>query len=215
VTEPGGEHSSADRAGEGLEKTNGAEAKAPIFAGKERKGLFGVTGSGDTSGFGGLRLPADTVQQVTVDRGEITFYLRPETLLEVARICRDTPSLRFELCSSVSGVDYGVDVPQRLHSVTHLTSMTYRRRIRLEVAVDVDDPHVPSLVEVYPTADWQERETWDMFGIIYDGHPGLTRILMPDDWDGHPQRKDYPLGGVPVEYKGAQIPPPDERRAYA
>ena len=246
MTEPGGEHSSAQRAVEGLE-TNGAEAKAPLFAGHERKGLFGVTGSGDTSGFGGLRLPAhvsapaerpfggwfdevadelfasiadkglpaDTVQQVTVDRGEITFYLKPETLLEVARIFRDTPALRFELCSSVSGVDYGADVPQRLHSVVHLTSMTYRRRVRLEVAVDVEHPHVPSLVEVYPTADWQERETWDMFGIIYDGHPGLTRILMPDDWDGHPQRKDYPLGGIPVEYKGAEIPPPDQRRSYS
>ncbi|MFJ8966770.1 NADH-quinone oxidoreductase subunit C [Lentzea sp. NPDC102401] len=249
MTEPGGEHSSVNRAGEDLEKTNPTEAKAkaPILAGKERQGLFGVTGSGDTSGFGGLRLPAhvaapaerpfggwfdevadelfaaigekglpaDTVQQVTVDRGEITFYLRPETLLEVARIFRDTPALRFELCSSVSGVDYGADVPQRLHSVVHLTSMTYRRRVRLEVAVDVEHPHVPSLVEVYPTADWQERETWDMFGIIYDGHPGLTRILMPDDWDGHPQRKDYPLGGIPVEYKGAEIPPPDQRRSYS
>ena len=60
-----------------------------------------------------------------------------------------------------------------------------------------------------------ERETWDMFGIVFDGHPGLTRILMPDDWVGHPQRKDYPLGGIPVEYKGAQIPPPDERRSYS
>ena len=249
MTEPGGEHSSVNRAGEDLEKTNptDAKAKAPILAGKERKGLFGVSGSGDTSGFGGLRLPghvaapaerpfggwfdevadelfasisdkglpADTVQQVTVDRGEITFYLKPETLLEVARIFRDSPALRFELCSSVSGVDYGADVPQRLHSVVHLTSMTYRRRVRLEVAVDVEHPHVPSLVEVYPTADWQERETWDMFGIIYDGHPGLTRILMPDDWDGHPQRKDYPLGGIPVEYKGAEIPPPDQRRSYS
>ncbi|MEU3649369.1 NADH-quinone oxidoreductase subunit C [Lentzea sp. NPDC034063] len=249
MTEPGGEHSSVNRAGEDLEKTNptDAKAKAPIFAGKDRQGLFGVSGSGDTSGFGGLRLPAhvaapaerpfggwfdevadelfasiadkglpaDTVQQVTVDRGEITFYLKPETLLEVARIFRDTPALRFELCSSVSGVDYGADVPQRLHSVVHLTSMTYRRRVRLEVAVDVEHPHVPSLVEVYPTADWQERETWDMFGIIYDGHPGLTRILMPDDWDGHPQRKDYPLGGIPVEYKGAEIPPPDQRRSYS
>ncbi|MDX8144657.1 NADH-quinone oxidoreductase subunit C [Lentzea sp. BCCO 10_0061] len=249
MTEPGGEHSSVNRAGEDLEKTNptDAQAKAPILSGKERQGLFGVTGSGDTSGFGGLRLPAhvsapaerpfggwfdevadelfasiadkglpaDTVQQVTVDRGEITFYLKPETLLEVARIFRDTPALRFELCSSVSGVDYGADVPQRLHSVVHLTSMTYRRRVRLEVAVDVEHPHVPSLVEVYPTADWQERETWDMFGIIYDGHPGLTRILMPDDWDGHPQRKDYPLGGIPVEYKGAEIPPPDQRRSYS
>jgi NADH-quinone oxidoreductase subunit C len=84
----------------------------------------------------------------------------------------------------------------------------------LEVGVTVDDPHIPSVVAIYPTADWQEREAWDMFGIVFDGHPALTRILMPDDWDGHPQRKDYPLGGVSVEYKGASIPPPDERRTY-
>ena len=131
-------------------------------------------------------------------------------------------ALRFELCSSVSGVDYedsggpaaGPYRP-RLHVVYHLTSLTFRRRVRLEVALDVDDPHVPSVVEVYPTADWHERETWDMFGVVFEGHPNLTRILMPDDWEGHPQRKDYPLGGVPVEYKGAEIPPPDERRSYS
>jgi len=93
--------------------------------------------------------------------------------------------------------------------------MTYRRRLRLEVSVTVEAPQIPSVCPVYPTADFHEREAWDMFGIEFTGHPGLTRILMPDDWDGHPQRKDYPLGGVPVEYKGAQIPPPDERRAYA
>jgi len=160
-------------------------------------------------------LPADAVQQVTVDRDEITFYLRREQLLPLCRLLRDDPSLRFELCSSVSGVDYGTQVPQRLHAVYHLLSMTFRRRIRLEVALDVDDPVVPSVVEVYPTADWHERETWDMFGIVFDGHPALTRILMPDDWDGHPQRKDYPLGGIPVEYKGAEIPPPDQRRTYS
>jgi NADH-quinone oxidoreductase subunit C len=111
-------------------------------------------------------------------------------------------------------VDY-LGTPDRLHSVYHLTSMTYRRRLRLEVSVSTEDPHVPSVTSVYPTADWQERETYDMFGIVYDGHPALTRILMPDDWDGFPQRKDYPLGGVPVEYKGAMIPPPDERRSYS
>ena len=160
-------------------------------------------------------IPVEAIQQVTVDRGEITLYLHRDHLLPIAWALRDEGALRFEMLSSVSGVDYGADVPQRLHSVYHLLSMTYRRRIRLEVAVDVDDAHVPSLVEVYPTADWQERETWDMFGIIYDGHPALTRILMPDDWDGHPQRKDYPLGGIPVEYKGAEIPPPDQRRAYS
>ena len=76
------------------------------------------------------------------------------------------------------------------------------------------DPHLPSTIAIYPTNDWHERETYDMFGLIFDGHPGLTRILMPDDWPGHPQRKDYPLGGIPVEYKGGTIPPPDERRSY-
>ncbi|WP_018686380.1 NADH-quinone oxidoreductase subunit C [Actinokineospora enzanensis] len=251
--ETGAAHSSAQQPADGLQQpgTDAAHRTPvpvePVQAGRTRKGMFNVAGTGDTSGFGGLVLPgyspapaerpyggwfdefaddlntamaahgvpADAIQQVTVDRGEITFYVHREHLLALCRLLRDEPALRFELCSSVSGVDYGVDIAQRLHSVYHLTSMTYRRRIRLEVAVDVDDPHVPSVVEVYPTADWHERETWDMFGIVYDGHPALTRILMPDDWDGHPQRKDYPLGGIPVEYKGAEIPPPDQRRSYS
>jgi NADH-quinone oxidoreductase subunit C len=221
----------------------GGTRQAPARA---RQGMFGVSGSGDTSGFGGLRLPgyapapaerpyggwfdafADelgaalaergirgAITQLTIDRGEITFYVARERLVELCRTLRDDDALRFELCSSVSGVDYGEGVRQRLHVVYQLLSMTYRRRIRLEVTLDVDDAHVPSVVEVYPTADWHERETWDMFGVIFDGHPALTRILMPDDWDGHPQRKDYPLGGIPVEYKGAQIPPPDQRRTYS
>ena len=67
---------------------------------------------------------------------------------------------------------------------------------------------------MWASADWHERETWDMFGIHFDGHPAMTRILMPDDWPGHPQRKDYPLGGIPVEYKGATVPAPDQRRSY-
>jgi NADH-quinone oxidoreductase subunit C len=116
----------------------------------------------------------------------------------------------------VHGVHYPDDVDGRpLHSIYQLTSLTYRRRLRVECAVTDAHPHVPSAVSVYPTADWQEREAFDMFGIEYDGHPGLTRILMPDDWVGHPQRKDYPLGGIPVEYKGASIPPPNERRTYS
>ena len=111
------------------------------------------------------------------------------------------------------GVDY-IGSVNRFHVVYNLTSMTYRRQVRLETSASLDDPHVPSVTGVYPGADWQERETYDMFGVIFDGHPALTRILMPDDWDGYPQRKDYPLGGIPVQYKGATIPPPDERRAY-
>jgi NADH-quinone oxidoreductase subunit C len=211
----------------------------------ERAGtdMFGAASGGDTSGFGGLvrRAPADAssprpfgswfdeavdalqeaypsfgdaVTRVVVDRGELTLHVRPDRLAEVAQVLRDDENLRFEFCSGVSGVDYPSS-RERLHAVVHLMSMTYRRRIRLETAVTAEDPHVASVTHVYPTADFHERETWDMFGIIFDGHPALTRILMPDDWHGHPQRKDYPLGGVPVEYKGAQIPPPDERRAYA
>jgi NADH-quinone oxidoreductase subunit C len=156
----------------------------------------------------------DAIERVVVDRGELTLHIKPERIAEVCQILRDDPALRFELCSSVSGVDYLGSDPRRLHTVYQLTSMTYRRRIRLEAAVTAEDPHLPSVTGVYPTADWQERETYDMFGIVYDGHPGLTRILMPDDWEGYPQRKDYPLGGVPVEYKGAEIPPPDRRRSY-
>ena len=240
-----GKHSSASMSS--VEQAE-HEARGGVVAGRARQGMFGVSGSGDTSGFGGLALPAhvpaaaqrpyggwfdeftdellavmrerglpaEAIQQVAVDRGEITYYVRREHIKELCRTLRDDLALRFELCSSVSGVDYGTEVAQRLHVVYHLTSMTYRRRIRLEVAVDVEDAHLPSVVEVYPTADWHEREAWDMFGIVFDGHPALTRILMPDDWDGHPQRKDYPLGGIPVEYKGgAEIPPPDQRRAYS
>lgn len=217
-----------------------------------RTGAFGVSGSGDTSGFGGLvRVEpggavalhstdrpyggwfdevADAlaeavgqatydaaVRRVLVDRGEITWFVHREHLLTLLQALRDDDALRFELCSSVSGVDYldaGGPTGERLHVVHHLTSMTYRRRIRLETAVTAEDPHVSSATRVYPTADWHERECWDMFGVVFDGHPALTRILMPDDWDGHPQRKDYPLGGVPVEYHDATIPPPDERRSY-
>jgi NADH-quinone oxidoreductase subunit C len=238
------EQGSADIArstvGTGEAIVSGRNADSPY--GVERHGMFGVTGSGDTSGFGGLiREPwippsaeppygsyfdevvdalraayADydaAVTKIVVDRGELTLHVERAHLAGIAAALRNDAALRFELCSSVSGVDYPGSV-NRLHSVAHLTSMTYRRRIRVEVAAPVEDPHVPSLTALYPTADWQERETYDLFGIVYDGHPGLTRILMPDDWDGHPQRKDYPLGGIPVQYKGATIPPPDERRAY-
>jgi NADH-quinone oxidoreductase subunit C len=154
------------------------------------------------------------VERVVIHRGEITFHVRRQDLPHVAQLLRDDEALRFEFCSGVSGVHYPGDEGRELHAVYHLLSMTHNRRIRLEVSAPDADPHIPSIVGVYPTNDWHERETFDMFGIVFDGHPGLTRILMPDDWPGHPQRKDYPLGGIPVEYKGGSIPPPDERRSY-
>jgi NADH-quinone oxidoreductase subunit C len=206
------------------------------------KGMFGIRGTGDVSGFGGLvrRQPelvgtekpygsyfdevtdaleeaypgfADAIEKVVVDRGELTLHIVPEKIAEVCQIMRDDEALRFELCSSVDAVDFLNSDPRRFHVSYQLTSMTYRRRIRLEAAV-AEGTSLPSVTSIYPTADWQERETYDMFGVIFEGHPNLTRILMPDDWEGHPQRKDYPLGGVPVEYKGAEIPPPDQRRVY-
>lgn len=236
--------------------TVGSETAAPpLTLTAERQGMFGVRGSGDTSGYGLLHraavqpkpaerpyggyfdevadalaaamtarsIDASTLELTTVANGEITFYLRPENLQAVLWAVRDEPALRFEMLSSLSGVDYGPQhgdpdpepVPRSLHVVYELLSMTYRRRIRLEVAVAESEPYVPSAVPVYPTADWHERETYDMFGIVFTGHPALTRILMPDDWEGYPQRKSYPLGGIPVEYKGAEIPPPDERRVYS
>ncbi len=207
--------------------------------------MFGAAGSGDTSGYGRLvpRVAAPTssprpyggyfdevtdrlaevlgdefeaaVERVTVHRDQLVFEIARAHLPKVARTLRDDAALRFELCCGVSGVHYPADTGRELHAFYPLMSITHNRRIHLEVACPDADPHIPSLFPVYPTTDWHERETYDFFGIIFDGHPALTRIEMPDDWVGHPQRKDYPLGGVPVEYHGAQIPPPDERRAYS
>jgi NADH-quinone oxidoreductase subunit C len=158
---------------------------------------------------------SDAIERVIADRGELTFYVRRERLPAVAAKFRDDPALRFELCGGVSGVHYPEDAGRELHAVYHLLSITHNRRVRLEVTAPDADPHIPSLVGVYPACNWHERETWDFFGIVFDGHPALTRIEMPDDWKGHPQRKDYPLGGIPVEYRGAKIPAPDERRHYS
>ncbi len=212
-----------------------------------RRGSFQVSGSGDTSGFGGLVspivMPAPTerpyggwfdeladeielaltdrnlpvssvIDKVVVDRDEITFFVLAEHIVDFARMLRDEPGLRFEMCLGVNGVHYPEDKGRELHAVYPFLSITHNRRIRVEVTAPDANPHIPSIVGIYPSNDWHERETWDFFGIVFDGHPGLTRIEMPDDWAGHPQRKDYPLGGIPVEYKGATIPAPDNRRAY-
>jgi NADH-quinone oxidoreductase subunit C len=209
-----------------------------------RSGMFGAGDGGDTSGFGGLvrtvsvapaasrpyggwfdevadalerAYPqfAEAIEKVVVEFDEITLHIRRQHLREVAQVLRDDAALRFEMCMGVSGVHWPGDTDRELHAVYPLLSYTHNRRIKLEVSCPDSDPHIPSLYDVYPTNDWHERETYDFFGIIFDGHPSLTRVLMPDDWSGHPQRKDYTLGGIPVEYKGAEIAPPDERRHYS
>lgn len=209
-----------------------------------RTGMFGADDGGDTSGFGGLvqavalapaatrpyggwfdevvdsleqALPSlsDALEKVVVDRGQLTLFIRREHLVEVASTLRDDAALRFEMCLGVSGIHWPGDIGRELHAVYPLLSITHNRRVILEVTCPDADRHIPSLFAVYPTNDWHEREAYDFFGIVFDGHPALTRIELPDDWPGHPQRKDYPLGGIPVEYKGAEIPPPDERRSYS
>ena len=161
-------------------------------------------------------LPMTTaVEKVVVYRDEITFFVRREHLLAFVTALRDEPALRFEMCMGVSGVHYPHEKGRELHAVYPFLSVTHNRRVRVEVTCADGDPRIPSIVSVYPANDWHERETYDFFGIIFDGHPSLLRIEMPDDWLGHPQRKDYPLGGIPVEYKGARVPPPDERRSYS
>lgn len=215
--------------------------QAPVVR-DERRGMFGASAGQDTSGYGGLKRTVafpgatprpyggwydevvdrlaeatgtDLIERVVVHADELTLHVRREDLPIVMRALRDRPDLRFEMCMSVSGVHYPQEEGDELHVAYHLLSITHGgRRLRVEVTAPDSDPHIPSVVATYPAADWHERETWDMFGVIFDGHPSLTRILMPDDWAGHPQRKDYPLGGIPVEYKGGTVPPPDERRSY-
>lgn len=154
------------------------------------------------------------IEKVVIHRGELTIFVRREHLPAVTRILRDDPDLRFEMCMGVAAVHYPAEVGRELHACYPFLSITHNRRLRLEVVAPADDPHIPTITDLYPGNDWHEREAWDLFGIIFDGHLSLTRILMPDDWPGHPQLKEYPLGGIPVEYKGATIPPPDTRRQY-
>jgi NADH-quinone oxidoreductase subunit C len=208
-----GVHGTPDTSGYGQLRVH----KAPPIASEPPYGGYfddvaqalGAALTADGSGF------AEAVERVVVDRGELTFHVRREHLLAVSDKLLHDPALRFEIFSGVSGVHYPGDPGQELSAVYHLVSITHNRRLRLEVRAPDADPHIPSVTPVYPGANWHERETWDFFGIVFDGHPALTRIEMPDDWRGHPQRKDYPLGGVPVEYRGTKVPPPDERRSYS
>lgn len=156
----------------------------------------------------------DVIEKVVIDRGELTLFITRQHIRTVCKHLRDDQDLRFELCLGTNGAHYPADTGRELHAIYPLMSVTHNRMLRLEVTCPDADPHIPSVVDIYPANDWQERETWDLMGIIFDGHPALTRTALPDDWRGHPQRKDYPLGGIPVEYKGATVPPADTRRSY-
>ena len=158
--------------------------------------------------------PQAVIEKVSTEHDQLVIFIKRDYLPRVAKYLRDDQDLRFEMCLGVSAVHYPEDKGRELHGYFPFFSITHNRLIALEATAPEQDPHMPSLVSVYPGDDWPEREAFDLMGIIFDGHPGLARSVMPEDWVGHPQRKDYPLGGIPVEYKGAVIPPADTRREY-
>jgi NADH-quinone oxidoreductase subunit C len=122
-----------------------------------------------------------------------------ERVVDVLTTLRDVSG--YEMLTDLTAVDWLPREP-RYDVNYHLLSMEDNVRVRVKVQLaDADELHVPSATGVFPGADWHEREVYDFFGVIFDGHPNLTRILMPDEWIGHPLRKDYPVGGVPVEYR--------------
>ncbi len=130
--------------------------------------------------------------------GQDVFMVPKDRVRDVAQAARDAG---FEMLSDLTVADYYRKKRPRFELVINLLSMQHRLRLRLRVPVPVDDVEVPSVVPVYPGAGFYEREAFDLFGLVFDGHPDLTRILMPDEWVGHPLRKDFGTGSVPVQFK--------------
>jgi NADH-quinone oxidoreductase subunit C len=139
---------------------------------------------------------ADAVLDVKDFWGETTLVVDPKHIMHIVRYLRDTPGLAYNYLSDISAVDYWPEQtrPGRFGVCYHLLSMLYTRRLRVKVYLSEDDPAVDSIIMVWPAANWLEREAYDLMGITFKGHPDLRRLQMPDDWQGHPHRRDYPLG---------------------
>ena len=159
-----------------------------------------------------IEVPTRYDVPVTESRGQAVVHPDREAFIDTVTAIRDDG---FNVLIDVTAVDYSVspgrELPhgvaaERFELVVNLLSHAKRERIRLRVQVPEDDPVVPSLFDIYPGSEALERETYDMFGISFDGNPDLTRILMPEDWTGHPLRKDYGVGAIPVQFKGAPGP---------
>lgn len=137
---------------------------------------------------------AQAVAEVIAFRGETTVIVPGEHLRRAAEYLSTEPSLGFSFLADITTVDR-FPIEPRFEVNYHLVSLDRRDRLRLKVRVSGGDPVVPSVISVWPTANWHERENFDLFGIRFAGHPDLRRILMPDDWEGYPLRKDYPVEG--------------------
>ncbi len=147
---------------------------------------------------------------VVVARDEATVLVGRDDLLETLTWLRRETDLGFDFLASLTATDWPGRAP-RYWVVYELLSTVRKHRIRVKVGLAEEDARVPSVASTFPTADWFERETFDFYGIVFEGHPNLTRILLPDDWEGHPLRKTEDLGGVDTRFKGAFIPPVDRR----
>lgn len=135
------------------------------------------------------------------EQAQPAIVVTPARLRELALALRDDPELRFESLQQVAGVDYPDEA--RLRSTVTLCSYAHGRLLTLHTDLPRDDPRLPSLHDVWPAAEWHERESWDLLGIVYEGHPDLRRIMLPDDWEGHPLRKDFvekpEYNGIPTQ----------------
>src|SRR2546423_7776127 len=138
---------------------------------------------------------AEWASDVVQAFGEITLVVPREQIVAVCQYMKTTPGFEFNLLADLCGADRGPEEEPRFEVNYHLFSTTKFHRLRLKVLLNEDDAHVPSVAGVWRTANWHERETFDLFGVIFDGHPDLRRILLPDDWQGHALRKDFPLRG--------------------
>jgi NADH-quinone oxidoreductase subunit C len=141
----------------------------------------------------------EAVTDTVFFRGRATLDVAPRSVRDVIGYLRTEDEEPWERLMSVHGVDY-LPAEPRLGVHYELLSMDRADRLNVRTRVGLDDPRVPTVVDIHPTADFQEREVFDMFGVVFDGHPDMRRILMPEDYEGHPQRRDFPLGGEPVIY---------------
>jgi len=138
---------------------------------------------------------AEWAGEVIEALGETTIVVPREHILPVCAFLKAAPDFQFNFLADLCGFDRGPEEEPRFEVNYHLFSTTKHHRVRLKVLLNENDPHVPSVTGVWRTANWHERETYDLFGVIFDNHPDLRRILLPDDWQGHALRKDFPLRG--------------------
>jgi NADH-quinone oxidoreductase subunit C len=138
---------------------------------------------------------AEWVRDVIEAFGELTVVVPREHLVVACSFLKSSPESRFDFLADICGADRGVEEEPRFEVNYHLFSTTIHHRLRLKVLLNEEDTHVPTVTGVWRTANWHERETFDLFGVIFDGHPDLRRILLPDDWQGYALRKDFPLRG--------------------